>query len=410
MPLPVESSKRFLTVLGFSFAVEAALYSAVTPILPLLARRFDLTDSQTGILLSGYSAGLIAGSLLCVAVLLRVNARNAAVGGLFLLATSTFVFAWTDHYGIVLAARVVQGLAGGAVWTACISWLLGAWPIERRGEALGLAMSPAFFGTIAGPIIGTVAIDLGIKIPYTTVGLLCLGAAAFLLRMPRPERRRIAARASGTAAPRGRALAVLGAVAATTAGALIGLMNLAGPLVLARTGAAERTPGVAFVIAALLTVAAARPLGALVDRAGALRAALTGFLLTAVLLPPFGAGPGTVATAAVLILLLMANNACYIAAGSLLTREGENAGWSLYFATALTATVWGLGETVGALLAGVGLDVLGAPWSTAVGAFLAATTALVVFAVGRVRTPASRGPVIAPQDDPDHEVREGTHS
>jgi hypothetical protein len=50
----------------------------------------------------------------------------------------------------------------------------------------------------------------------------------------------------------------------------------------------------------------------------------------------------------------------------MLTGAGEAAGWSLRFATALLATVWGTGETVGAVLAGVGLDGLGSAWTTSI--------------------------------------------
>ncbi|MDT2006457.1 transposase [Rhodococcus opacus] len=47
------------------------------------------------------------------------------------------------------------------------------------------------------------------------------------------------------------------------------------------------------------------------------------------------------------------------AGGVMLTRGGEALGWPLRFATALSATVWGIGETVGALVSGYGLDTIG---------------------------------------------------
>lgn len=396
MPLPPESSKRFLAVLGFSFAVEGALYSAVTPILPLLARRFGLSDSQTGVLLSGYSAGLIAGSLLGFVVLKRVNARTAAVAALTMLAASTALFAWSNNYDIVLTTRLVQGISGGAMWTACISWLLGVWPIERRGEALGLSVGPAVIGTVAGPAIGTVAVDLGVRLPYSVVAALCLAAATWLLRIPRPARVRLTDDRASVTTSRRRIQALLGAGVATVAGGLIGLINLAGPVVLADIGAAERTSGIAFLVAALLTVVAARPVGALVDRVGAPRTTLVGLLLTGALLPVFGAGFSTWLTAAALVLLLIANNLCYISAGTMLTREGERAGWPLYFVTALAAMAWGVGETSGAVLAGVGLDTVGALWAATIGAVLTVVTAFVV----RLRAVSSGAPKSTQHDAP----------
>lgn len=361
----------FLTVVGSAFALEGALYSAVTPILPLLSRTLHMSESQAGVMLASYSAGLVAGSLLCVLALRRVNARAGAFGALVLLSAATMVFAWSQNYEVALGARLVQGVAGGATWTACVSWLLRLWPMEKRGEALGLAMGPALVGTIAGPAIGTVAVDLGIVGAYSMVSLLCLGAAAWLLRMPPSSQRGSEHEAPSTVRRRRRTLAVLGAVLVTLTGALLGLLNLTAPLVLVDLGAAERTPGLVFVAAAVMTVLAARPFGVLVDRRGALRTTCSALVPTAALLPAFGAGPGLPVTGLVVVILLLANNLCYLSSGTLLSREGEGAGRSLYFVTAMSATVWGLGETAGALMAGVGLDHVGAVWTTVVGALLA---------------------------------------
>ncbi|MBT2274992.1 MFS transporter [Rhodococcus enclensis] len=395
MALPPEGSKGFLVILGFAFAVEGALYSAVTPILPLLSRQFDMSDTQAGIMLSSYSAGLIAGSLLCVLVLRRINARNAAISALTLLALSSLAFAWAESYDTALTTRLVQGIAGGATWTACISWLLRLWPNEKRGEALGLAMGPAVVGTVAGPAIGTVAVESGVGIPYTVVAVLCGGAAAWLLRMPRPSIKTDATRAV-TAAKR-KAPAMFWALVATVSGALIGLVNLAGPMILVGIGAAERTAGIVFVIAAIATVIASRFLGRMVDRKGAARTAAFGLLVMSVALPPFGAGSGIYVTGALVVVLILANNLCYISAGTLLTHEGERAGWSLSFVTALTATVWGIGETAGALLAGIGLDRLGALWTTAGGGVIAASifaaVAVAAVLIGRTVQPSQKSSI-----------------
>jgi hypothetical protein len=99
--------------------------------------------------------------------------------------------------------------------------------------------------------------------------MLCFVAAAWLLRMPRPPLRGSLEKARPATLGQRRQLALLGGVVTTVTGAVIGLINLAGPLVLVRLGAAERTSGVVFVIAAVATMIIARPLGITVDRWGA---------------------------------------------------------------------------------------------------------------------------------------------
>jgi predicted MFS family arabinose efflux permease len=357
MSVPV--SKGLLAVLGFAFAVEGALYSAVTPILPLLSRQLGMSESEAGMMLSSYSAGLVAGALLAALILRRLNSRTVAVAALMLLAVSTMLFPWALDYHAALSLRLVQGFAGGSIWTACITWIWRLYPIEQRGEALGLAVSPAVIGTIAGPAIGTVAVDVGIRGPYVAVGLLCLVASVWLARMPEPPRGGVVEIPERGARGPGRRLAVLGGVTAMVAGALLGLVNLAGPLVLARLGAAERTAGVVFLLAAVVTVFLGRRMGTLVDRWGAATTGSAALVLMAITLPLFGIAVGIVVTGLCLGVLLVSNNFCYIAASAMLTREGERAGWSLSFVTAVAATVWGTGETIGALAAGVGLHSTG---------------------------------------------------
>jgi predicted MFS family arabinose efflux permease len=389
-------SKVLVVVLGFAFAVEGALYSAVTPIMPLLSRRLGMSESQAGVMLSSYSAALVVGSLLCALALRRLNARGVATGALTLLALSTVVFAWSQDYELSVSFRLVQGLAGGAIWTASITWLLRLFPSDQRGEALGLSVGPAVVGTIAGPAIGTVALELGVRGPYTVVAVLCLAAAGWLLRMPKPPLHGDVEKFVPTARGRSRRLAVLGAAVATVAGALLGLINLMGPLVLVGLGAAERIAGLVFVIAAVATVIAARPLGMLVDRRGTTWTASAGLIVMALALPVFGMRPGVLLTGAVVVILLLANNLCYISAGALMTREGEKAGWTLSFVTALTATVWGVGETAGALLAGVGLDYADESWTAWLGGALAAVMLLGVLIVGAERR--QPGVIVAPEN------------
>ncbi len=370
-----------MLVLGFAFAVEGALYSAVTPIVPLLTRRFSLSDSAAGLLLSGYSAGLVAGALLCVPLLKRVNARTVTIAGLVALALTTVLFAWGGAAVILIAARVGGGTAAGVMWTACITWLLSVWPDERRGAALGSSMSYAVVGTLAGPSIGTLAVQLGVRVPYTAVAILCVTAAAWILTMPRPPRAPSEPLEGALPATRARTLAVLAGGMLALAGGVIGLVNVAGPLVLTRGGASDLFGGLVFLGAAALTVLTGRPMGALVDRLGTRWPLLAGLLCLAILLILLGAGMSAPAVGSVVAALLVVNNLCYIASAAMLTGSGQAAGWSLRFATALVATVWGSGETVGALLTGLGLDTFGTAWTTGIGAALV-VLGLAVLAVG----------------------------
>jgi predicted MFS family arabinose efflux permease len=355
--------RGLIPILAFAFAVEGALYSAVTPILPVLSRQFGLSDSMAGVLLSSYSAGLIMGSLLCVLILKRTNPRNVAAFAMAALALMTIVFAWTDSSAVLMGSRLGQGIASGTTWTASIAWLLSAWPVERRGEALASAMSPAIVGTVAGPFIGTVGLPLGLEAPYTVVAVCCMAVTVLLFRMPRPARGHSLVGASITSKRSARTIAMIGAGAAALAGAVIGLVNLSGPLLLNDGGGSDYLSATAFLVAAVATIFAAKPLGRVVDRLGARRTTVPGLLILVVLLPLLSLDADPNLIALVIVALVVSNNFCYISASTLLTRAGQDSSWSLQFSGALLTTLWGSGETIGPLLGGLGLDTLGPQWT-----------------------------------------------
>jgi predicted MFS family arabinose efflux permease len=355
---------RLLVILGFSFAVEGALYSAVTPILPLLTRRFSLSDSVAGLLLSGYSAGLIIGSLLCVAILKRANARGVAAGGLVALAASTILFAWSGNGAVLISARLAGGTAAGAMWTACVTWLLNVWADDRRGAVLGTSMSFGVFGALAGPAIGTVAVQFGVRLPYSLVAILCLVAAVYIFTLDRPPDGWEGKSERAGMPPRARRLALLAGMITGLAGVVMGLINVAGPLVLTRLGGSDLFGGLVFLAAALFCGIAGRPMGRMIDRWGTRRPLLAGLLSLAVLQPVLAADMPPFLGGVVVAVLVVGNTLCYIGVATMLTRTGQVAGWGLRFSTALVATAWGTGETLGAICAGVGLDHLGTMWTT----------------------------------------------
>jgi predicted MFS family arabinose efflux permease len=382
MPRTSTTPRAFTWVLAFCFATEGALYSAVTPLLPLLTRTVPLTALQAGVLLAGYSGGLVMGSVLCVPILKRYNARGVALLSLLTLAATTAVFGCASTAEVLSAARLGQGVAAGCMWTACLSWLLALWPAERRGEAMGIAVGPAVVGTVAGPAIGSVAVTVGVTVPYAGVAALCVCAAVALRLMPSPSRAGDQGpTVSGHSSRRHVTLATLGAATAGVAGIVAGLVNLVSPLVLLRLGASDYVTSAVFLAAAIITALTAKVVGVVVDRFRGDRVAAVTLVLTCALLPVLGAGVGIVCAAVAATILLLVNMQCYIAAATTLTRWGEAAGWSMGLCTALIACVWGIGETLGAVIAGAAVESIGFLWTTSVGALLVFVAVVVVIAM-----------------------------
>src|SRR5262249_59309746 len=81
----------------------------------------------------------------------RLGARRLMLGGMLGLLLATLLCAGADRFLTVLAARLCQGAASAALWTAGLALIAAAFPSAARGRAMGTAMSGMSAATLLGP-------------------------------------------------------------------------------------------------------------------------------------------------------------------------------------------------------------------------------------------------------------------
>ena len=133
-----------------------------------------------------YPAGMIPGSLLGGWIATRAGVRRTTVVGLFMFTISIIPFGFATNIAALDALRFVQGAACGCIWSGGLAWVIALVPRGRRGEVLGSVMAAAVFGTLLGPIVGTLAVAVGTEIVFIGVGAASLALAAWTLRHPEP--------------------------------------------------------------------------------------------------------------------------------------------------------------------------------------------------------------------------------
>lgn len=114
----------------------------------------------------------------------RFGARLVFAGGLAVFATASLVCALAPNVYVLIAARVVQGAAGGGLMPAGIS-LIGEAYGAGRMRAIGFFSSLIPFGAVLGPVVGGVIVDhlgwrwtFGVSVP---MGLVACGVGFALL-------------------------------------------------------------------------------------------------------------------------------------------------------------------------------------------------------------------------------------
>src|SRR6185437_1403923 len=120
----------------------------------------------------------------------RMGPRRAVLTGLSLMTLASLGFAFSNDFGQLIAARLLQGIGSAFTWAGAFSWLIAAAPRERRGTLIGTAMGAAVFGALFGPVIGALAAAVGRATVFSGVSVLAAVLAAMTLTISSraPER------------------------------------------------------------------------------------------------------------------------------------------------------------------------------------------------------------------------------
>jgi MFS family permease len=328
---------------------EAAMYSAVIPVLPHYAHTLGASKPAVGILAAAYPAGMIPGSLIGAWTATRKGVRRTTAIGLLLFAVSILAFGFATDIAALDALRFVQGTGCGFIWGGGLTWVIAVAPRHRRGGLIGSVMGAAIFGTLLGPILGTAAVTVGTRPVFGLVGAISFGLTAWTLRHPEPATR---GRADAPAPLRTLIASrriLLGSWLILLEAATLGATGTLLPLRLSRFGASGVLIGATFLLASLLSMGVAGPIGRSVDRRGAGFPLCLGLTLTAVLLALLTLPRSPVLLAIVSLVALGGPLTAYtIPSISIIADATERAGIPLAVATMLLNLAWAVGETVGA--------------------------------------------------------------
>src|SRR6201999_3728302 len=135
---------------------------------------------------------------------------------------------------------------------------------------------------LIGPVLGILAVTAGTGPVFAVVGASALGLAVWTARHPEPARPAASAETSTPLRDLARSPRIrLGSWLILLEAAAIGATSTLLPLRLARFGAHSIVVGAVFLLASLMSMAVAGPIGRTVDRRGAGLPLCVGLALTA---------------------------------------------------------------------------------------------------------------------------------
>jgi predicted MFS family arabinose efflux permease len=271
--------RRLLLLISALMFLELFFFAVLSPLLPGLKHDLHLSTSQTGLLVAMYAFGALLAAIPATLIAVRVGVKPTALISLLTFAAMSVAFGLANSYPTLLAARFAQGIAGAALWTAAMAWLLETVPTARRGEMLGFAFGVSEAGAIAGPVMGGLAAAVGRAPTFIAIAACCIGLAGVATRFAAPpaiEERRLQIRSmlAATGVRTAMCIAVLPAM-------LLAAISVLAPLQQHQLGAGAGEIAATFGVAAAAGILVRPMFGRWSDRQGPLRPIRLGLLASA---------------------------------------------------------------------------------------------------------------------------------
>lgn len=377
--------RRLLVLISAFMFLELFFFAVLSPLLPGLKHELGLSTSQAGVLVAMYAVGALVGAIPATLVALRAGVKTTALASLLAFAAMSVAFGLAGTYAELLAARFAQGVAGAALWTAAMVWLLEAAPAARRGQMLGLAFGVSEAGAVAGPAVGGIAAGAGRASTFVAIAVICVGLALVAVRAEAPKaaadrRLELGSMLSSAAVRTAMGIALLPAV-------LLAAISVLAPLQQHALGAGAGEIAAIFGIAAVVGVLLQPAFGRWSDRRGPLRPIRIGLLASAPVV--FGVPwlDSRAAAGALTIAALVATGVLWAPLLVMLSDACTAAGVGQIMAVVIIDLTWPPGNALGAAGGAAIAQAAGQRWAYAT---MAAALLGGYLALGR-----SRGPLAA---------------
>jgi MFS family permease len=350
--------RRLLVLVSVVVAVDTLFFTALTPLLPHFADKYDLSKAGAGVFISTYAAGTLLGALPAGLATTRLGPKRTVLVGLALMTVASLGFALAGNIWTLGLSRLFQGIGSSFSWAGGLAWVIASAPRDRRGQLLGTAMGAAVFGALLGPVLGALAGVVGTRAAFLGVTFAGAVLAAWAATTPgvAPERQALRA---GLQALRERSL-LAGLWLIALPALLFGVLIVLVPLQLSRHGWGTIAIGALFLATTALETILNPMLGRLTDRHGRMRpvrAALVGSIAVSVILA-WATRPALIVP--LVLAAGIAYGAFYTPGLALISHGAELAGLAQGLAFGLMNACWGIGALIapaaGGALAGVAGD------------------------------------------------------
>lgn len=171
---------RALVVVSFIAFSTSLFMRAIDPVVPQISSEFGMPAADVALLATAFALPFAIIQPLLGPVGDFFGKTKLMLIGLALLSLATLVGAFAQNFTWLLIARLISGMAAGAIFPAGLAFVSDAVSVERRQIVLGRYVAAALAGNLTGAWAGGIVGDFTNWRGVLFAATIC-GVAAFLL-------------------------------------------------------------------------------------------------------------------------------------------------------------------------------------------------------------------------------------
>ncbi len=183
VPLP-----REIWILVISAAIIALGYGIMAPVLPQYAKSFEVSNFAASMVISAFAFMRLSFAPVSGRLANKFGERKIYIGGIYVVALSSFAAAFAGNYWQLLIFRGLGGTGSVTFSVAAMSLIFRLAPANARGRASAVFGAGFLIGNITGPAIGAVIAPLGYRAPFVIYAVL-LFISAMVVKFAIPQSR-----------------------------------------------------------------------------------------------------------------------------------------------------------------------------------------------------------------------------
>ncbi|MGD0232022.1 MAG: MFS transporter, partial [Syntrophorhabdales bacterium] len=146
--------KNVLLIAALSNFLTPFMGSSVIVSLPRIGRDLSMNVLTLSWVSTAYLVAAAAFLVPCGRASDIYGRKKIFLWGIVLDSASSLAGACAASSGMLLAARVFQGMGGAMIFTMGVSIIASVFPVEERGRAFGISVAAVYTGLSAGPFVG----------------------------------------------------------------------------------------------------------------------------------------------------------------------------------------------------------------------------------------------------------------